>query len=574
MANYKLTTATPSQSSTSFLAFAAGATNTVVSSVVASDTSTGTTLEVLVKKNAGSVIELSIKTTGSANDALELLTAPLALEALDELYVRTSRVGANFVISYVEETTTPNDTALGGLVDVSTSGATDGQALAYNLSLQQWEPQTISGGGGGATDLDGLSDVLLTTPSTGDFLRYNGVAWVDVAPTTDHVTEGANLYYTDAKVDTRIGLANFGDLADVDMTTSAPSNGDGIEWDGTNWVPTTSAGGNHAFHQITVSGQSTVEADNANDVLDLVGGTGIAITTDAANDEITFTVDADADDIDDSSTTHKFVTAGDVTKLGHISVTQAVDLDSMESTIASNTGIATAAAGVAATVSNNLSSHEGSIENHDDVTFAFTALNRPNEAFIVWNDVAQRWEDQTISIDKCNDVDTATAAPSVGDILEWDGSNWVPTAPSTGGGNNVHDTDTSLTASGQYDAGAEIMDFTTIKAGITMLAGRVYSVGASGWDEANRINATSLGLLAVCGDGTTTGSDMVLRGLVVARDSLTTGTRGQSVYLHTGGKWSLTAPTSGAAVVVLGKLIDPTNSVVFFDPDKTVLQLQ
>lgn len=574
MANYKLTTATPTQASTSFLAFAAGATNTVVSSVVASDAANGTTLEVLVKKNAGSVIELSTKTTGSTNDTLELLTAPVALEALDELYVRTSRQGANFVISYVEETTTPNDTALGGLVDVSTSGATDGQALAYNLSLQQWEPQTITGGTGGATDLDGLSDVLLTSVGTGDMLRYNGVAWVNLTPTTDHITEGANLYYTDAKVDTRIGLADFGDLADVDMVTTAPSTGDGIEWDGTNWVPTTSAGGNHAFHQIAVLGESVVEADSANDVLELAEGTGIAITTDATNDKITFTVDATADEIDDSATTNKFVTAGDITKLGHISVTQAVDLDTMESTIASNTGLALAAATAANTASNDLSTHTNSIENHADVTFSFTALNRPNEAFIVWNDVSQRWEDQTISIDKCNDVDTSTAAPSVGDILEWDGSNWVPTAPSTGGGNNVHDTDTSLTVSGQYDAGAEVMDFTTIKTGITMLEGRVYSIGANGWDEASRANATSLGLLAVCGNNTTTGSDMVIRGLVVSRDSLTTGTRGQNVYLHTSGKWSLTAPTSGAAVVILGKLIDPANNVVFFDPDKTVLQLQ
>lgn len=44
----------------------------------------------------------------------------------------------------------------------------------------------------------------------------------------------------------------------------------------------------------------------------------------------------DADDIDDAATINKFVTAADVTKLGHISVTQAVDLDTMESDIALN----------------------------------------------------------------------------------------------------------------------------------------------------------------------------------------------------------------------------------------------
>jgi len=42
----------------------------------------------------------------------------------------------------------------------------------------------------------------------------------------------------------------------------------------------------------------------------------------------------DPDDLSDAATTNKFVTAADVTKLGNISVTQAVDLDEMETNIA------------------------------------------------------------------------------------------------------------------------------------------------------------------------------------------------------------------------------------------------
>ena len=44
----------------------------------------------------------------------------------------------------------------------------------------------------------------------------------------------------------------------------------------------------------------------------------------------------DADDISDASTTNKFATSAEKTKLGHITVTQAVDLDTMESNIATN----------------------------------------------------------------------------------------------------------------------------------------------------------------------------------------------------------------------------------------------
>jgi hypothetical protein len=48
------------------------------------------------------------------------------------------------------------------------------------------------------------------------------------------------------------------------------------------------------------------------------------------------TVILDADDIDDSATTHKFTTADNITKLGHISVSQGVNLDTMEGNIATN----------------------------------------------------------------------------------------------------------------------------------------------------------------------------------------------------------------------------------------------
>lgn len=83
--------------------------------------------------------------------------------------------------------------------------------------------------------------------------------------------------------------ATLDDLSDVD--TTGVSDGDALAYNATsgNWEPTNSAGGNHAFHQIAVSGQNTVEADSANDVLTLVAGTNLAITTNSTTDTITFT---------------------------------------------------------------------------------------------------------------------------------------------------------------------------------------------------------------------------------------------------------------------------------------------
>lgn len=71
------------------------------------------------------------------------------------------------------------------------------------------------------------------------------------------------------------------------------------------------------------------------------------------------TVVLDADDISDSATTNKFVVAGDITKLGHISVSQAVDLDTMESDIALN---------------NAKVSADGLVTTHSDVTDAGSGI--------------------------------------------------------------------------------------------------------------------------------------------------------------------------------------------------------
>jgi hypothetical protein len=720
MANYKLTTATPTVGATSYLAFTASATNTVVSSIVASDSS-ASTLEALIKKSGGSVLEVAYKQV-QVDQPEELLTAPLALEAGDELYVRTSRVGANFVISYVEETAVPNDTALGGLIDVDTTGVTDGQSLVYSSSNSQWEPQTITGGGGGGSStLDGLTDTDISGLGGGDLLRWNGSDWANASATTSIITEGTNLYYTDARadarvtagiaaldaddiddasttnnrfvtptqqtslgflapvttaidldqmdadvtvnntkvgytdaaVDARIGAADLSDLNDVSTTAASP--GEVLKWNGSAWAPATDGGG--AVDSVnTQTGVVVLDADDIDDAstthkfatqtqldrVDLIsvttsidldtlpttfapishthsasevsdfdtaadarvaaadlqdlnnvtssptsgeflkwdgsswvtaaasGGTGGVV--DSVNGISQAAVVLDADDIDDASTAHKFVTAGDVTKLGHISVTQAVDLDTMESTIASNTTGATAAISAAIAASNDVNTHKASIENHSDVTFAYTALNRPNNAFIVWDDLASRWEDGTISIDKCDDVDTTTAAPSTGDVLEWDGSNWVPAAPSTGGGGtNVHDTDSTFTSAGDYDAGADLMDFTTTA--LTLVAGKPYALTSTGWAVASNATSSATSLIAVCTSDSTTGEHMLLRGLVRTSENLS-GNIGDPVYLSTGSKWTMAAPSSAASVVILGRLIDATNNVIWFDPDKTSITLQ
>jgi hypothetical protein len=78
----------------------------------------------------------------------------------------------------------------------------------------------------GAASITALSDVTITTPATNALLQYNGSAWIDAIPTTAHITEGANLYYTDARADARIVNAGSANWNTAYTATNAATNSD------------------------------------------------------------------------------------------------------------------------------------------------------------------------------------------------------------------------------------------------------------------------------------------------------------------------------------------------------------
>ena len=79
----------------------------------------------------------------------------------------------NFASSQWTNQTVTLPSYLDDLSDVSVSGSTANQFLRFNNSTLQWTNQTA--------DLDVLSDVTLSTPSTRQVLKYNGTGWVNGA---------------------------------------------------------------------------------------------------------------------------------------------------------------------------------------------------------------------------------------------------------------------------------------------------------------------------------------------------------------------------------------------------------
>ena len=151
------------------------------------------------------------------------------------------QTGQGDELTFQYDSTTP--TATQGII-WDRGGGTD-VYLRYNPSTNTLESNVTIGSGGGASSIDDLTDVDITTtaPTAGQVLVWNatnnefepGAA----ATSTDDLTEGTtNLFYTDARADVRATLritaASIGNLADVDITTTAPTAGQVLKWNATN----------------------------------------------------------------------------------------------------------------------------------------------------------------------------------------------------------------------------------------------------------------------------------------------------------------------------------------------------
>ncbi len=106
------------------------------------------------------------------------------------------------------------------------------------------------GGSGGATTLAQLDDVLLTSPSNGDLLQYNGSAWVNVAASTVGriYSAGTGISISNANVIANTGVLSIGSKTgaitlganlnisnggELSATDTTYSNGTGIALNGT-----------------------------------------------------------------------------------------------------------------------------------------------------------------------------------------------------------------------------------------------------------------------------------------------------------------------------------------------------
>lgn len=130
---------------------------------------------------------------------------------------------------------------LDGLTDVTITTPSSGQALVYNGSA--WVNQAVSTVGA----LDDLTDVAIAMPASGNVLRYSGSQWVNGSvayseltgvpstfPPSVHTHVAADVVDFSAAADARISAASIDALADVTVTT--PAGGHVLRWSGSAWA--------------------------------------------------------------------------------------------------------------------------------------------------------------------------------------------------------------------------------------------------------------------------------------------------------------------------------------------------
>jgi hypothetical protein len=365
--------------------------------------------------------------------------------------------------------------------NVTITGASSGEFLKWNGSA--WINASIPE----INTLNDVGNVTITTVSTGDILEWNGTAWVNTT------------------------LA-FDDLSDVDMTTLAPSEGDVAYYDGSNWVP----------YALTIqnAGNVSTSGEASGDIL-LYNGTNYVNTphTLANITNVTLTSEADGEFLKYNGSAWVNAAIPEINTLndvGNVNITSVQDGE-----------------------------------------------------FLKWDSGTSKWINAAIpEINTLNDVGNVTiTSASSGEVLQWNGTAWVnidvlantaltgtPTAPTAATTTNT--TQVATTAFVQQEIAALVDSAPESLNTLNELAAALAD------DAAFSTTVTdSLALKAPLASPTFTGTVTLPAGTSMLHDyvtystnhTLVAGNEGQTLQFSAAG--TLTVPTNASVAFPVGTMI-------------------
>lgn len=298
----------------------------------------------------------------------------------DRIVLKNSADGETAIVAAIETGGTDEITQGEIVLGISNS------AVKFYTKAGDGNIVSLGGTGTGAQSLGDLVDVDLSTPATdGQVIVYSA---------------SSGNWEPSSAPPANISGNSIGDLSDVDTTTSAPVDGQVLIWNNVDgeWQP-----GNSLSEVIS-------------DTTPQLGG-----NLDVNGNQIVSTSGGDIEIAPD--TTGGLVVRGNNTdgkiKLNCIANTHGVTIQSPPHANAADYTLI-------------LPSDAGS---------AGQVLTSQGGAQLTWEDAGSGGG--ATSIDDLSDVDTSTTPPTTGQILEWNGTNWVP-GEQTGGSGGSGSTGTRL----------------------------------------------------------------------------------------------------------------------------------
>ena len=277
---------------------------------------------------------------------------------------------------------------------------------------------TVEGGTNVTTSISGKT---LTINSSGGGLTQNvfDTITADQGSTTAasindslSIVGGTNIA-TAIATDTDIVTINMSEfsinfLSDVDTTSSAPTTGQVLKWNGTNWAPgadaTTGGGGTDAD---TLDGFDSAYFLNYNNL---------------SNTPSVVALDSFSIGIENTPSGNGAISYNNATGEFKFTPPTAAGIGALTSFTETND---LSAAVVWANVPDaNIT--ESSITQHQAALSITESQISDLGTYLTGI--------SSLSIDALSDVDTTTAAPTDDQVLAWNGANWVPADPATGGG--------------------------------------------------------------------------------------------------------------------------------------------
>ena len=283
--------------------------------------------------------------------------------------------------------------------------------------------------------LSSISDSNITS-----LISYDDVTGqIKYRANTSYITEGSNLYFTntraDARADVRIAASSINALADVDTATTAPTNGQVLTWTGSAWTPSTVAGGSGAV--ASVNTKTGVVVLNTDDVSE--GSTNQYFTNTRWDNRLA----AKTTDNLNEGTTNKYFT--NTLARNAVAAGTGLSYNSSTGTFSLNTS------------TDNVT--EGSSNLYYTSTRFDTRLGQSN-------------------LNQLADVTNAT--PTTGQALAWNGSAWAPTTISGGGGGGGTSSGVFRAAvQVEYDASGNLSSVNVLNGGISAVIATATSTVAT-----------------------------------------------------------------------------------------------